>query len=100
MSFPRKSKTPEAERSGAGIQRTTAWAPASPPGCETLFAGAMTPRRTSPIGEFGRTARPAYPAYGTLKINPTTYPTNALAVPISAISTPLRPGDPTVRLAL
>src|SRR3972149_5193846 len=45
-----------------------------------------------------RSAGPTYP--GTLKNSPTTYPTNALAVPMSAISRPLRPGRPTVRRAL
>jgi hypothetical protein len=41
-----------------------------------------------------------YPPPGTLNTAPTAYPTSALAVPISAISSPLFPGWPTVTRAL
>lgn len=37
---------------------------------------------------------------GILSNAPTAYPTRALSVPIKAISRPLRPGWPTVTLAL
>ena len=41
-----------------------------------------------------------YPPPGTFNRAPTAYPTSALAVPISAISSPLFPGCPTVTRAL
>jgi len=41
-----------------------------------------------------------YDVPGTRNISPTTYPTMALSVPMTAISSPLRPAWPTVARAL